>query len=147
MVVLSRAAVNFTRSGKLTDNGYFGSFNGRLRDECLNVHHILSLDHARTVIEAWRRDYKRPGRTARLAGKSLPLIRRKRPHRHADSLVSPCSQTGPTSPRLPVCLTAVRLREESTMAHSTGSAEFESPRNSRRLFYLRTSSARSEVLV
>jgi len=28
-----------------------------LRDECLNVHQFLSIDHARTTIEAWRRDY------------------------------------------------------------------------------------------
>jgi putative transposase len=28
-----------------------------LGEECLNVHHILSLDHAETNIEAWRQDY------------------------------------------------------------------------------------------
>jgi putative transposase len=28
-----------------------------LRDECLNVHQLLSLDDARRKIEAWRRDY------------------------------------------------------------------------------------------
>ena len=33
------------------------SFNGRLRDECLNAHWFLSLAEARTKIEAWRRDY------------------------------------------------------------------------------------------
>lgn len=26
------------RPGKLTDNGYVDTFNGSLRDECLNVH-------------------------------------------------------------------------------------------------------------
>jgi putative transposase len=34
-----------------------GSFNGRLRDECLNTHSFLSLKDARAKIEAWRRDY------------------------------------------------------------------------------------------
>jgi putative transposase len=29
----------------------------RLRDECLNVHEFLSIEHARQVIERWRRDY------------------------------------------------------------------------------------------
>lgn len=49
--------LDFTRPGKPTDNGHIESFNGRLRDECLNVHQFLSIDHARAVIEAWRRDY------------------------------------------------------------------------------------------
>ena len=50
-------ALDFTRPGKPTDNGHIESFNGRLRDECLNVHQFLSLDHAKSVIEAWRNDY------------------------------------------------------------------------------------------
>ena len=33
------------------------SFDGRLRDECLNAHWFLSLDDAKSKIEAWRRDY------------------------------------------------------------------------------------------
>jgi putative transposase len=33
------------------------SFNGRLRDECLNAHWFLSLADARAKIEAWRRFY------------------------------------------------------------------------------------------
>ena len=33
------------------------SFNGRLRDERLNVHQFLSFDDARLKIEAWRCDY------------------------------------------------------------------------------------------
>jgi len=49
--------LDFMRLGKPTDNGHIESFNGRLRDECLNVHQFLSLDHAKRLIEAWRRDY------------------------------------------------------------------------------------------
>ncbi|MBI1912821.1 MAG: transposase [Deltaproteobacteria bacterium] len=30
------------------------SFNGRLRDECLNQHWFLSLDHARRIVNEWR---------------------------------------------------------------------------------------------
>ncbi len=48
--------LDFTRPGKPTDNGHIESFNGRLRDECLNVHQFLSLDHAKTLLEARRRD-------------------------------------------------------------------------------------------
>jgi len=49
--------LDFTRPGKPTDNGHIESFNARLRDECLNVHQFQSLDHAKTIIEAWRHDY------------------------------------------------------------------------------------------
>lgn len=40
---------------KPNQNAYIESFNGRLRDECLNEHWILNLAHARAVIETWRR--------------------------------------------------------------------------------------------
>jgi len=43
--------------GKPNQNAYIESFNGRLRDECLNEHWFVSLAHAKTVIEAWRREY------------------------------------------------------------------------------------------
>jgi putative transposase len=36
---------------------YVESFNGRLRDECLNRHWFLSLDEARSKIEVWRTDF------------------------------------------------------------------------------------------
>lgn len=43
--------------GKPNQNAYVESFNGRLRDECLNEHWFPSLLQARTVIETWRREY------------------------------------------------------------------------------------------
>ncbi len=43
--------------GKPNQNAYIESFNGRLRDECLNEHWFLNLTHARTIIEAWRCEY------------------------------------------------------------------------------------------
>jgi transposase InsO family protein len=43
--------------GKPNQNAYVESFNGRLRDECLNEHWFTSLEHARAVIEVWRREY------------------------------------------------------------------------------------------
>lgn len=71
--------------GKPNQNAYIESFNGRLRDECLNEHWFVSLAHARTVIEAWRREYneERPKKSLggltpsayarQLAGKSATL--------------------------------------------------------------------------
>lgn len=43
--------------GKPNQNAFIESFNGRFRDECLNEHWFLNLDHARVLIEAWRREY------------------------------------------------------------------------------------------
>ena len=43
--------------GKPMQNGHVESFNGRLRDECLNASWFTSLPDARRKIEAWRRDY------------------------------------------------------------------------------------------
>ncbi len=49
--------LDFSRTGKPTDNAMIESFNGRLRDECLNVNWFLSLEDARAKIEQWRLDY------------------------------------------------------------------------------------------
>ena len=43
--------------GKPNQNAYIESFNGRFRDECLNEHWFLNLEHAKVIIEAWRREY------------------------------------------------------------------------------------------
>lgn len=47
----------FNRPGKPVDNAYIESFNGKLRDECLNMNWFMSLDHVREVIGQWRDDY------------------------------------------------------------------------------------------
>jgi putative transposase len=50
-------ALDFIHPGKPVQNAHIESFNGRLRDECLNVHQFVSLADARRKIEAWRLDY------------------------------------------------------------------------------------------
>ena len=50
-------ALDFIRPGKPVENAFIESFNGRLRDECLNVYSFVSIAHAQELIEAWRRDY------------------------------------------------------------------------------------------
>jgi putative transposase len=52
-----KVTLDFSRPGKPTDNAMIESFNGRLRQECLNEHWFLSLDDAKAKIEAWRRYY------------------------------------------------------------------------------------------
>jgi transposase InsO family protein len=50
-------ALKLIEPGKPNQNAYVESFNGRLRDECLNEHWFTSLQHARVLIENWRREY------------------------------------------------------------------------------------------
>jgi len=50
-------ALHFIEPGKPVQNAYAESFNGRLRDECLNGSWFTSVADARETIEAWRRDY------------------------------------------------------------------------------------------
>ena len=52
-----QAQLDFSRPGKPTDNSFVETFNGSLRDECLNVHWFESVRDAAASIEAWRRDY------------------------------------------------------------------------------------------
>lgn len=49
--------LHFIDPGKPQQNGFIESFNGKLRDECLNEHWFLSLADARRIIEDWRIDY------------------------------------------------------------------------------------------
>ena len=49
--------IDFLRPGKSTDNAFIETFNGTLRDECLNIHWFGSIVEAKRLIEAWRIDY------------------------------------------------------------------------------------------
>jgi putative transposase len=49
--------LEFIQPGKPVQNAYVESFNGRLRDECLNANWFTSLNDARRKVEEWRRDY------------------------------------------------------------------------------------------
>jgi len=49
--------LDFIRPGKPNENAFIESFNGRLRDECLNDNQFVTLIEAQTIIETWRMDY------------------------------------------------------------------------------------------
>ena len=61
----NQVTLEFSRPGKPTDNAYIESFNGSLRDECLNVHWFDDLTDAKEKMQAWQRDYNesRPHRS------------------------------------------------------------------------------------
>jgi putative transposase len=47
----------FIQPGRPMQNGYTESFNGKLRDECLNEHWFRDLTEAKRLIEEWRIRY------------------------------------------------------------------------------------------
>ena len=49
--------LDFIRPGHPVENCFIESFNGKLRDECLNQQHFATLAEARTRLEEWRQDY------------------------------------------------------------------------------------------
>jgi putative transposase len=68
---VNKVRIDFSRPGKPTDNAHVESFNGRLREECLNSHWFVSMRDAKRVIEAWRTDYNE-SRPHRALGNRTP---------------------------------------------------------------------------
>ena len=62
--------LHFIQPGKPVQNAYIESFNGRLRQECLNQHWFLSLSDARRTIEQWRIAYNTARPHRGLAGRT-----------------------------------------------------------------------------
>jgi putative transposase len=52
-----KIAANHIQPGRPMQNGYIESFNGRLRDECLNANAFPTMADARAKVEHFRRDY------------------------------------------------------------------------------------------
>jgi putative transposase len=86
--------LDFIRPGKPIENGYIESFNGRLRDECLNGEVFFTLTDAREKLERWRRDYNHQRPHSALADRTpnefvrelgcrpftLPIVDKAGPH-------------------------------------------------------------------
>ena len=54
---LNRVELDFSRTGKTTDNAFVEALNGRFRQECLNENWLLPLEDATEKAESWRRHY------------------------------------------------------------------------------------------
>jgi len=51
--------LDFIKPGKPVENAFIESFNGRLRDECLNMHMFFSIPETQKILEKWLVDYNR----------------------------------------------------------------------------------------
>ncbi len=52
-------SLDFIKPGKPSQNGFVESFNGRLRDECLNISRFRTLAEALVELDIWRQDYNK----------------------------------------------------------------------------------------
>ncbi len=105
----SGVKLDFIRPGCPVQNGYIESFNGRLRDECLNGEVFFSLADAREKLERWRQDYNRERPHSALADRTPGEFARRLEGRpfalpSVDKAASPAcqgfAQAGPKAPAL-----------------------------------------------
>lgn len=61
---------DYIQPGKPYQNGYIESFNGKLRDECLNENIFVNLQEAKRLVEAWREEYNKRRPHSSLKGKT-----------------------------------------------------------------------------
>ena len=89
----------FIEPGSPWENGYVESFNGKLRDECLNGELFLSLAEARYVVDRWRMDYNHHRPHSRLNWMTpAAFATRCRGRRRLASVGRRCAAAGSATP-------------------------------------------------
>ena len=91
-----RVEWHYTAPGKPTQNAFVESFNGKLRDECLNETLFTSLAHARMELAEWQHDYNTVRPHSKLGGRTPAEIAKQAVPGHAPALLvipSTISQT------------------------------------------------------
>jgi len=114
--------LDLIRPGKPVENGYIESFNGRLRDECLNGEIFFDLADAREKLERWRTDYnerrphsslddRTPAEFAKVTGRqrsfTLPIVCKTEP--------PPCPGSADAGQKPPALDRAAVLPKRSNM--------------------------------
>ena len=67
------AKIDFSRSGKPTDNAFVESFNGTFRAVCLDTNWFMDLKEAKQLIKSWRREYNESRSYASLGDQTRSL--------------------------------------------------------------------------
>ena len=93
--------LDFIRPGKPVENAFIESFNGRLRDEWLNVHQFTRLAEAQHIMKPVQLDYKqrRPHSSLGHLTPNVFVVQRQanRSPKKSSALVKSCLVMGPTS--------------------------------------------------
>jgi putative transposase len=76
---------HYIAPGKPTQNAFVESFNGRLRDDCLNETLFISMAQPRAVLTTWRQDYNTIRPYSKLGGLTPAEIAGQRGWGHAPS--------------------------------------------------------------
>ena len=103
---------HYIAPGKPQQNGFMESFNGKLRDECLNEHVFSSLAEARRIIEAWRIDYNAV-RPHSILGYLTPeefAASWRAAHQHDEPDATPRPANGRASPTADVAVSSTDLQ-------------------------------------
>ena len=79
---------HYIAPGKPTQNAFVGSFNGRLRNECLNETLVTSMAYAPAVLATWRQDYNTIRPHSKPGGRTLAHIAGQRGWGHAPNPVA-----------------------------------------------------------
>jgi putative transposase len=85
--------LEFIRPGKPTENGYIESFNGRLRDECLNVEVFFSLADVKEKLGRWRQDYNTERPHSSLGDRPPADYAQRAVHDHNEALLGARNST------------------------------------------------------
>jgi putative transposase len=71
MGISERSGINFSRTGKPTDNAFVESFKGTFRAECLDAHWFTTLTEDGQIVDTWRGEYNE-SRPHRALGERTP---------------------------------------------------------------------------
>ena len=83
-----RIGWHYIAPGKPTQNAFTESFNGQLRDECLNETLFTSMAHARAELARWRHDYNTVRPHSKLGGLTPAEIASQRVRGHTGGHVA-----------------------------------------------------------
>lgn len=91
---------HYIAPGKPQQNGFVESFNGKLRDECLNEEVFATLAEARVVIERWRHDYNHIRPHSAHGGLSPETVRMNHAAGRLRNLINSAARPLPPAPEI-----------------------------------------------